>query len=275
MRKINFLLVSLLVVASGFFASCEKDEEGSDASISLVAGTGYITGDANVASGAPIKVKWTATSTTEDMKYLTITRDDVPLSGWDLKEIDSDFENAYNSEATLNAPLSGGPYSYAIIVSDKDENEITRIEFVITLQATAGSIGTYASLNMGGAASSYGSYLDAEAGTVYKLAQVNGSTTVKSSIDVIFDAGKLWNSGGVFSSSTGTKFTTTQLDEAGFAGITNDATFSNYTASSDNIVVQAGSVVFFQTKGGKKGLIRVISMTSGTGDLNIALKIQQ
>jgi hypothetical protein len=275
MRKINFLLVSLLVVASGFFASCSKDDEGSDASINLVAGAGYLTGNSEVASGTAFKIKWTATSTTKDMKYVTITRDDLPINNWDLLEINSDFENAYNNEVTITAPISGGPYTYAVIIYDKDEIELSRVEFVITLHATAGSIGTYTSLNMGGAASSYGSYLDAEAGTVYKLAQVNGSTTVKNSIDVIFDAGQLWNSGGVFASSTGTKFALTQLNDAGFAAITDDASFSTYTASSDKITVSAGSVVFFQTKAGKKGLIRVISMTGGTGDLNIALKIQQ
>lgn len=275
MRKINLLLVSLLVLASNFFTSCKKDDAASDADIQIVAQTGYISGNATVQPGTQFKVKWTATVTTSDMKYLSITRDGVALSSWSLKEIDSDYENAYNSEATLTAPLSGGPYTYAIVVSDKDENEIASIEFVITLQAAAGSIGTYPSINMGGASSSFGSYLDAEAGTVYKVAQVNGSSTVKNSIDVIFDAGQLWNSGGIFSSSTGTKFAATQLNETGFAAISDDATFSSYTASSDKITVTSGSVVFFQTKAGKKGLIRVISMTSGTGDLNIALKIQQ
>ena len=40
-------------------------------------------------------------------------------------------------------------------------------------------------------------------------------------------------------------------------------------------IIQPDDVVFFQTKSGRKGLLKVISISSPTGDLMVSLKVQK
>jgi hypothetical protein len=272
MKKVNVLFLGVLVFFAGFLGSCTKDDT-NDGAISLAGDTGYTAGDATVTAGGTFTVKWTATSTT-DMKYVSITKDGDIIAAWNNIEIASSSSNTYINTATLTVPTTVGTYTFAIVIYDKSKVELARKSIVITVSAAAGQISTYASINLGGSSSNYGSYLDAETGSAYTLDQINASATVKSSIDIIFDAGKLYNTSTAITSSTGTKFATSTITTAQFDASTDDALFSALTASLDNITVSAGTVVFFKTAGGKKGLIKVISLTSASGTLTIAEKIQ-
>lgn len=68
----RFSIVALMGMA--FFTSCTDDGTGDDtlATLTFVAGTNYITGDAEVASGGVFQVNLTASKGDNDMKVLTI-----------------------------------------------------------------------------------------------------------------------------------------------------------------------------------------------------------
>lgn len=278
MRKINFLLVSLLVVASGFFASCSKDDEGGN-SIDFFGGN-YIDGDVTVPAGSTLAFKFTATSETS-MELL-----EIDMDGYGVvfdEEIPNASNNSYTKEVTLTAPSNPGTYVYDFQIWDNatgDASLIVSKTITVTVTAAAGQISTYSNINLGASnVTTHGSYLDAEAGIAYKLSDVNGSTTIKNAIDIIFDLGTLYNSTttALFSSGTGTKFKATTITGTEYSAMTTDANFPTVTADLNTIPATANSVIFFVTKAGKKGLIKVNSLTNSTatGVLNIDIKIQQ
>lgn len=275
MRKINFLLVSLLVVASGFFASCSKDDEGGN-SIDFFGGN-YIDADETVPAGSTLAFKFTATSETA-MELL-----EVEMTGYGVvfdEEIPNASKNSYTKEVTLTAPANAGVYTYEFQIwdnADGDASLIVSKSITITVTAAGGQISTYANKTLGGGSSTEGSYLDAESGTVYKSAEL--TDVVKAKVDIIFDLGTFYNSTttALFSSGTGTKFKSTTITATEFAAMTNDANFPTATADLNTIQVSANSVILFVTKAGKKGLIKVNSLTNSTatGILNIDIKVQQ
>jgi hypothetical protein len=273
MKKINSLLIGVSILFAGFFTtSCNKDTT-NDATIGLVAGTGYITESTSVTAGSTLKFKWTATST-PNMKYISIARDGVALSGdgWSMKEINSSYENAYNGEASLTAPLSGGPYVYSIIVYDKDQTELARVEVTITITAAAGPINTLDSRTFG--SGSNPSYYDVETNTVYNYTDASG-TAVKPTIDFVYDSDKVWGT-STLTSSTGATFAETSITTAQFDAATDDALFASISTSATSVTAAANKVIAFTLKSGKKGLMKITNFVSGTnGSITFVIKVQQ
>jgi len=278
MKKLKFLgafIAAIAVISMMFISSCNKDTT-SDLSptINLKGGTIYTSADAIIDSGTMINVGITAFSNTSSSSKLAklslvITIDNTPRPSIDetLSASSADKDYAINVDWIGAARIS-------ITVTDKDgKTNVVAINITGKKPSSGTTLTSYPNKNMGGSTSSFGSYLDAETGNVYSVTQVNASTTTKNSIDVIFDLGTLKTTAAVIT-STGTTFASTTLTSANFDAITTDATFGSYNPTLTQVVITAGQVVFFRTIGGKKGLIKVISMTSGTGDLNIDLKIQ-
>jgi len=279
MKKLTLIAIALVAMAATF-TSCKKDTT-NDAAISLAGDTGYTATDATVAPGATFTVKWTATCTTTNMAFVSITKDGAAQIGWTDKEIASSSESTYVDQATLTAPLNVGAYVYAIVIEDKDKAELVSKSITITVSGPVVNLDTYTNLKMGGSDSNFGSYLDAETGSVYTLTMLNDPSqgaARKATVDMLFDISNLANkdlAGTLFPGGTGTKFATSTLTAANFDALINDNSFSSLTATLDNIEITVGDVVFFVTGGGKKGYIKVIAMTSATGDLTIDEKIQK
>lgn len=265
MKRIKFItmFVALAVVASTMFlGSCKKDEE-------VVKPTITITPTATAVK-AGVKVTYTVViHSDQDLKTLTISPDAKSATAT-ANDTTITFGKGINDQTIAYVYTPTGNTAKITIkftVADEDATE----ENAQTLDVTP-SILTYATIQMGGADSKYGSYLDADAGISYLSGAVAANL---SAIDIIFDQSSFKNTAKLVTTSTGTKLFLTSLTAAQFDAITSDATFDSYTAASDNVTVAVGSVVFFQASSGKKGLIKVTSMTSGTGDLVIAEKIQQ
>jgi hypothetical protein len=267
MKKFKLLFFALLVATTGFFSSCEEETSGPSFDFS---GGDYISENTTVGAGDEIKFKWTITSDV-NMETMDITKNGSYVAGWADKEIDNASKNTYIDEVTLPADNNPGTYTYEFTVYDGDGVEIISKSIVITVVAVK-ALTTYDNNHtMGGAGSSNGSYLDAETGIIYKLGDLTDN--VKTLIDIVFDAGQFKNTASALTSATGTTFATTTLTTAQFDAATSDFLFSGITASANNITISANSVVLFQTKGGKKGIIKVKSLTST--DVTIAIKIQQ
>jgi hypothetical protein len=271
MKKLTFLAVALVAVAM-LFTSCKKDENNS-ASVSLSAGAGLVTGNTTVTAGAAFKIKWSATSSSTDMKFVSITRDDVAIANWNDKPIDSDFSNTYIDSATLTAPPSGGPFVYAVVVMDKDKNELARTEFTITLAAPLTEVtftahGDVANPGnvVGAGSSDYGSYVDLDGGVIYKFTDATGS--FQSVIDVIFDQSSLSNNDGTSGHFTGTG-TNLKVVTLTYAEATSSAALAgiSVTSSDKTAAVSTGTVVYFETAS-HKGLMHIISLTTVAGNKN-------
>lgn len=281
MKKFNLLFLGALVLFAGFFSSCKKDET-NDASISLAGDTGYTASDATVTAGDAFKVKWTATSTI-DMSYISITKDDNAITGWDEKEIASASKSTYIGEATINVPLSGGPYTYAIVVFDKNKVELARKEIVITIAAAAAPLTSYTAKLLGGPSNSVGSLFVSATGTILKQTEVtatNGPTIditygVNSSTPTIISASVRGSQGyTAITGATETKYIASSLD---FATVTSAQVAAiDFASAVTSIAVAQGNTYAFKNAAGKIGLFKVTAIVAGnSGSCTIDVKVQQ
>ncbi len=153
-----------------------------------------------------------------------------------------------------------------------------------SMSAQQNDIISYLGIQLGGWDSNYGSALDADTGSAYGSSQLG---EVGAIIDIFFDHAELASHdldavdfypesyNGARFPETGTKFSTTNITSSGFDGITNDELFSSTLGTVSSINIKEGDVIFFQTKSGRKGLLKVKSMTDPTGDLVVDLKVQK
>lgn len=151
-----------------------------------------------------------------------------------------------------------------------------------TIKAMAMNIISYPNRNLGGWNSNYGSCLDAETGNVY-----GGSKTKNPDIapllDVYYEDSKLGSTDldSMYYNNvnrlrdTGTRYNKTTFTPTDFDNIKSDVFFKNYTAPLREVTIEPGDVVYFITKGGKKGLLKIISLTDPKGDLLLDEKIQK
>lgn len=143
------------------------------------------------------------------------------------------------------------------------------------------TISSYSDLKLGGWDSNYGSCLDVDTGTPYGSSALRDDAR-RPLIDVFFDEAKLacTDLDSIYYNNvsrlpdTGTRFAPTTFTAADFDGMKGDDLFANMNATQKEIAIQVGSVVFFRAKSGRKGLLKVVSMTDPKGDLTLDLKIQ-
>jgi hypothetical protein len=271
MKKLNFLLSLLVVFGMAFtFTSCEEEGDAVPPSISLTGGEGYITADATVAPGAELMFKVDVRKGDANLDMLTATSDGSPIASSPYEDIDNTADIV---EITVDAPQAVGPKGYKFEVTDKD-GETASVSVTVTVEEAGGAITTYTAKLMGAQNNTtYGSFLDAETGTVYMLADAR---THAADVDVFYyfgssneaalaalddtDANEFsMISDASWTTRNSTKFATTSIAAADFTAMENDADFVDATSSSvTNLSV--GDVVAFKTVGGKMGLIHVASI---------------
>lgn len=297
MKKINVSMLAVLVLFAGFFGSCKKDQT-NDASISLAGDTGYTATDATLTAGSTFKVKWTATSTI-DMKYVSITKDDAILASWNNIEIPSASSTTYINEATLTVPVSGGPYTYAIIVYDKNNAELARKEIVITVGSAGNALTSYTDKILGAQTSSNGSSFLSVDGTVLQIADAKANSNKvdfmyyyssgdQSAIVAPSDASAATqfnnaNTGvATWSVKNATKLK--KLTGVTFENITNSSAIDDVSSTGSTKVsaLAVGDVVAFMTastsaKASKKGVFKVTNISAATtaGSVTIQVKVEQ
>jgi hypothetical protein len=290
MKKLTLIAIALVAMAATF-TSCKKDTT-NDAAISLAGDAGYTATDATVAPGATFMVKWTATCTTTNMAFVSITKDDAALSSWDKKAISSSSESTYIDQATLTAPLNAGAYTYAIVIYDKDNNVLVSKSIVITVGVTGPSLGAEItnvklySADVNGAnacaASSSGVIYTPETTATGDRGKVDfiwvyDNMYSVASTQASSDAGIQSICSGWSPANTTTFLKVTDIDysTATYSQIfAKDASITGTIASS----LAANDVVVFKTQAGKYGIFKVssISGTYQTTDyIIINIKVQQ
>lgn len=138
------------------------------------------------------------------------------------------------------------------------------------------SVNSRSSIVLGGWESNYGSWLDVDKAAVFGYSMMYDAG-VAPLLDVFFDDSMLWNTAGLDQNplpDTGVRFGKTDFTGEQFDKISESKEFENLNADQKTIMIKAGDVVVFQNKAGKKGLLKIVSMTSPGGDLVVDEKIQ-
>ena len=114
-------------------------------------------------------------------------------------------------------------------------------------------------------------YIDLEGGKVYKYSEI--TDVVKPFIDVIYFNDKFWGNddkigslspSSLYGDGTDTDFKETSITTSQFDFATKDGLLNGYEATEPAVTAVKDKVIFFKTKGGKKGLIKVTSFVTGT-----------
>ncbi len=294
MKKAHVIIGLLFFAMLTLFIGC-TEENAVGPSLSIFGGE-FIDADATVAPGAVLAFSWHAEKGDAKLESMTITRDGVALALWNAKEIPNSENENYTDTALLEAPLNEGAYTYELIVTDKDAMTASKsVIITVEAQATGGPIITYTAVLMGAQSNAgIGSFLDAETGTVYLIGP---ATSNQALIDVVYYYGSQnlatltapddptvgGGSGNLalcesWTIKNATRFGTTSVTSTEFDNITDDIQILAQTGISNSKKTQlaVGNVLSFMTVGGKKGLIKVSAITTGsTGTITIDVKIQE
>ena len=293
MKKTHVIIGLLFFAMFTMFMECGDEAVGP--SLSLYGGE-FVDSDETVAPGAVISFAWHATKGDAKLESMTITRESHAIAGWDEKEIPNNQNDSYTDTAYLEAPLNDGSYAYELIVTDKDDMSASQ-SVVITVDASmaGGPIDTYTAILMGAQSNvDIGSFLDAETGEVYLIGP---ATNNQSIIDVVYyygsqnlatltapdDATVGGGAGNLslcesWTTKNGTRFGTASLTATEFDDVSNDILILAETGISNSKMTQlaVGNVLSFVTVNGKKGLIKVSAITTGTaGSITLDVKVQE
>jgi hypothetical protein len=269
MRKLSLGLLTL-AMAAVVFTSCKKDENAAPV-VSFTNIADSISTIEVTADSYDLTVQVTSEAGLKEVK-ISETKNGTTTD----KETISTFEN--NADFTKVYKVSGIPTSgmdVTISATDKDDQNTTRKISLKKKETTpvGGDINNFTGLVMGSSDNSNGSYLDAEEGKVYKAGALTAD--IKPLIDLVYETDKLYNTSNL-TSATGAKFGETTITAAEFDAATTDIKFSALTADLSDIAVANGKIVFFTTKGGKKGLLKITAYTAGkAGQITVDEKIQK
>jgi hypothetical protein len=274
MRKNNLLLCTIIIAALSLFSSCKKDNNVT-LTIKLTPA------QASFVTGAPVTISGTATTTgaLREIKFYTVSATgatEVEIPGSAITTV------ANQTTADFSAVLTNLTATKITVKAIDQNGQTVATVFTLTITAAPSNINTYSSLQLGGWDSNYGSCLDVDAGTPYGSSAM-ADPTLNSKIDVFFDEAKLGNVDldSVYYSNvsrlhdTGIRYATTTLSSIDFDKVTYDTSFKDLTATLKVVPIKVNDVVFFIAKSGKKGLLRVNSLSSPTGDIMLDEKIQK
>ena len=292
MKRINLVLISLLVVVSGFFASCSDDEDTLGANVTIKSAK-----DTTVAPSAVFVISWDARKGDDKMKFISISKNGVNISGWDKKEIPSASDASYIGSATITADPNAGVYEYVVSVLDGNYAELGKetVKVTVSASAAAGEINSYTTVLMGGQNNATTrSFWASTTNTVYKVADAK---TNAAKVDILYfygttnaatlaapddaDAATLSDLQlSSFTTKNKTRFGVSAVTSSEFSAIANDAkiaTISGLTATKA-AQLKVNDVIAFQTEAGKKGLILVKAIGGTQGSdrtITIDVKVQK
>jgi hypothetical protein len=302
--KTKFFLVYIFILSVFLYTSCTEEEEPQpgdlNPTLNLTGGQGYISGNETVPVGFVFKIGINAFSSAETgakLQKLTITRvfnnkvDMVLDSTLNTTNFTMDYQTV-----AVNEP---GSENWTIKVTDKD-NYFREASFTVTTEDIAGQITTYDQKILGAQASATGSSFASIDGTVYNLmdafnnsAKIDwlyfyGATNLATLAAPDDDAAATIftdeANGGLYAltnwavrNATRFKMVTDPID---WNAITNDEVIVAQTASGVDLTrasqLSNGKFIAFIAASGKKGIIRVNSITGEQGGtIDISVKVQQ
>lgn len=301
MKKNIFIFSVFLLLGTLLMVSCAKDDgttPPADQSpvINFVAKTGYLSGDATLAIGEIFKVNIIAfanTSTNSKLVRLTISR---VYQNTPTVVLDSTIsQSSMNAEFSAQALNVAGQEKWIYKVTDK-AGLIAEVSFTLTTASASGPINAFSMKIMGAQNTTAGSSFASIDGSVYTLTQAKAN---QSKVDWMYYFGATdlasiaapddAHAALIFTNATNGLQTWTTKNATRFKAVTNVIDWANIT--TDLVIVQqtasgvtesritnltAGKYLAFISASGKKGMIKVESITAGeTGGITISVKVQQ
>jgi hypothetical protein len=302
-RILTFSLVALFMSAT-VFTGCKKDSGPAPAlptpTITLNSGAGFNSTSATVAPGTVLNFGVVAAAVSGS----TLTNFKVAVAydgGAAQVLLDSTFKSPGASltwQRSFKARTVAGSEVYSFTVTDKN-GETAGTSVTITTAASAATT-TQSGMLLGAVSNTNGSFYSTSGpGGVYKESAVTASTAYQNIVDFAYfytttggasigsvdDASVSGSTGAYPNSGKWTNRNTTYLGMSTYTA----SDFDNITADKIAAIVVptskmvnslgVGSVIAFQNKFGKKGLIKVTGLnstgTGASGDITITVKVQQ
>lgn len=277
MKNIGFIIMSVAILAMSVVNGCKSDNEDYPVTISFKPASAidsvydhdaYVLNGNVVAGGPIVKVQFFRSFPFNNKQ--------------EQEEIAATAKNNPGDTCSFSVSVQDVTYPVTIKVVVTQKNGHQDVSS-FTIKDMALNINTYSGIYLGGWNSNYGSCLDAETGTMYSGGSPVSNPTIAPLLDVYFEDGKLGSTDldSMYYDNvnrlkdTGMRYNKTTLTAADFDKIRSDIYFKEYTAPLREVVIKEGDIVFFITKGGKRGLIKIITMTDPEGDLLIDEKIQK
>ncbi|MDP4185024.1 MAG: hypothetical protein Q8862_07670 [Bacteroidota bacterium] len=284
MKKINITYILAGFLLMGMLNSCE-DDNNNNSVLPMSVSFDNATAKDSAYAGDAVTITGTAKAAgqIQMIRAFSVTTYDSTtfeseVTGSGVYHFDSDTTTTANYSITI--PNITANTIYKIKVTDKNGNTTATDIYTVTLRKS--NINVYSNLTLGGWDSNYGSCLDVDTGTPY------GSSAMKNAaknplIDLFFDNATLTNidldailhNFTSRLSDTGIRYAKTPFTSAQFDAMKGDDLFKDMTATLTDVNIAVGDVIFFTAKSGKKGLLRVKSMTDPLGDLVLDEKIQK
>ncbi len=288
MKKIHLFSMAALILLTGLICSCSHDDNKVSFPVSLkldnsTARDSVYTGDTCTISGvatAPGKIDKIQVFCNFTWKGGT---SEIEVTGAGIYSGSKGYDNipdtltVYHFKINLtNVKITS---NLRIQLTDKEGN-ITSVNYLV--KARPMNINSFPGISLGGWDSSAPSAFDAETGITYH-SDAFSDPARKPLIDIFFDLAEFGDTdldadhhdGHNRLGDMGARFAPTTFTASDFNKMKSDDAFAGMTGTLEIIPFSVGDVVFFQTKAGHKGLIKVVSMTSPTGDLVIDEKIQK
>lgn len=299
MKKMNWVLSLMMMVAVFFATSCTKDSEDpivdQKPTITLQVGTDYVYQNTTVTVGTPMKIGIRAIANTSSGSKLvdfTFTR---TING-NTQTFDSTFSaSTFNVDLMTNANAQVGNETFIFTIKDKN-GQMSAVTIIITTTAISGEINAFTMKILGAQGSTTGSSFASIDGTIYKLADAKANA---NKVDWLYyygasdlasiaapndaHAAEVYNNATnglqTWAVRNATKFKVI-TDAIDFDAIADDAVIVAQTATgvdqSRCTALQAGKLLAFITAGGKKGIMKVESISGTTdGTLTISVKVQK
>ncbi|GAB4303956.1 MAG: hypothetical protein Kow0068_26020 [Marinilabiliales bacterium] len=223
-------------------------------------------------------------SSNEKIKSLTATPNTSLLAEQEITTFSGDYSATGTIEFILpTSSLNDGDaiiITFKAVDADGEEyaDETTATINIKEPTQPGNPINTWTSVTLGGEYSSYGSYYDVTGNHVYLSSTVGGH---ESEIDIIYSTATSSNESfwapdqvTVFNGNNATRFATTSFTASDFDAMTDDTNIASLTPTATKAEnITANSVYAFVTATGKKGLIKVTTLT--TNEVTFDVKIQQ
>jgi hypothetical protein len=288
MKKVKLFILMLLAGTTMFVSSCSKDKNTTP-TITFIGGTGYYSVNATVVAGTIIKVGINAAKGPDgaNLKEYKIERifNNNSLTVFDTTNMSTANFTFTNFMVTQQV---AGSEKFKFEITDKDGNT-NEIEFNITttVPVTFGSINTWTAKLLGAQGAAAGSFLASSTGIIYDQTQTTANAaSIDISYGVITPGAESFISPSergtygftAFTGATITYFDVSSISTTVFDNLVNDSLIKDITTPSTKVVsnVVQNGVYKFVNAAGKKGLIKVTALTSGTsGSVTINVKVQQ
>lgn len=302
MKKSIFILATVLVAVITIFSSCKKKEDPAPTQVftfDLSTGTGYVSGDVTLKTGEEFKVGINAIAATGNLltRLQVIRKVDKPSDVLDstlnATSLNFDFYGIANDEVFAE------DWKFKLTQSNGDTLEFS---FVITTEPSMGPIFTYDQRILGAVENTHGSAFSSSDGTIFDIPEAKANA---DKIDLLYyygftsfatlaspddnGAAHEFTDGGTYenpgpnallnwSPRNATRFITI-LYTVDWDAIEFDTQLFILTQGAIETMAKTlkpGNFVAFITAKGKRGIIRINSLTEGeSGEIDISVKVQQ